>query len=302
MTDNLLLAIGECMVEMAPTGDGTYRRSFAGDTFNTAWYARRIFPADWRVGYCSAVGADKASDAMLAFMEDAGVETRAVRRDPDRTVGLYMIDLEDGERSFSYWRSASAARRLAADPDWLRGAVEGARALHFSGITMAILPEEDRGAFLHVMREARAAGATTVFDTNQRPRLWPDAARMCAALTAAAECATIVLPSFDEEQASFGDADPAATIARYRDGGAEVVIVKNAAETMTAWSAGEGTVTLEPPRIERMIDSTAAGDSFDAGALSALLTGQGLEAAMRTGSELAARVVQGRGALVEVTD
>ncbi len=301
MSNPLLLTVGECMIEMAPTGDGTYRRGFAGDTFNTAWYARRMMPADWRVGYCSCVGADQASGAMIEFMTGAGIETDAIRRLPDRTVGLYMIDLHEGERSFSYWRGASAARMLAEDPDWLARTLAGATAVHFSGISLAVLPPDHRPVFLDALRKARAAGVTTVFDTNQRPRLWPDLATMRAALSEAAGCASVILPSFDEEEATFGDIDPAATLARYRNAGADTVIVKNGADQMTAWSADEGPATRMPPVIGDMLDSTAAGDSFDAGALSALLTGQGLDEAMRRGAELAAKVVQGRGALVDVT-
>jgi 2-dehydro-3-deoxygluconokinase len=36
MSSGRILCIGECMVELAPTGDGTYRQGFAGDTFNMA--------------------------------------------------------------------------------------------------------------------------------------------------------------------------------------------------------------------------------------------------------------------------
>ncbi|MEC8581608.1 MAG: PfkB family carbohydrate kinase, partial [Pseudomonadota bacterium] len=103
-----VLAIGECMVEMAPTGDGHYAMGFAGDTFNTAWYLRKLAGDDLNVSYFSAVGDDAASAQMTAFMQDAGV-TPELRVIPGASVGLYMISLKDGERSFSYWRSASAA-------------------------------------------------------------------------------------------------------------------------------------------------------------------------------------------------
>ena len=36
------LSIGECMIEMALQEDGRYAMGYAGDTFNTAWYARRV--------------------------------------------------------------------------------------------------------------------------------------------------------------------------------------------------------------------------------------------------------------------
>ena len=87
-----VLALGECMVELAPAGDGGFRQGFAGDTFNSAWYLRRLLPDDWSVAYGTCVGTDAVSDRMLAFMADAGVDASGIRREPDRTVGLYMIE------------------------------------------------------------------------------------------------------------------------------------------------------------------------------------------------------------------
>ena len=111
-----IVCIGECMVEMAPDPEGRYVMGFAGDTFNTAWYLRRALPAGWQVDYATAIGDDATSDQMLAFFRAEGIGTSHVQRLPGAGVGLYLITLAGAERSFSYWRSASAARRLAADP------------------------------------------------------------------------------------------------------------------------------------------------------------------------------------------
>ena len=63
------LSVGECMVEMSPADGGAYRMGFAGDTFNTAWYARRLLGDEWTVGYASCVGTDAISDRMVAAMQ-----------------------------------------------------------------------------------------------------------------------------------------------------------------------------------------------------------------------------------------
>ena len=296
-----LVSVGECMVELSPAdAPGLFRMGYAGDSFNTAWYARRLLPADWRVGYASCVGRDAASDAMLAFMEAAGIDTEAVSRVEDRTVGLYLIALEDGERSFSYWRGQSAARRLADDPARLDRALQGAGVAFFSGITLAILPPEGRERLCAALRRAREGGTLVAFDTNMRPRLWSGADEMRAGLVAGAAVADLVLPSFDEEEAAFGDASPEETIARYREGGASLVAVKNGARPLHAWSAAEGGLRLDPVPVAEVVDSTAAGDSFDAGLLAALVQGVSLEEAARRAMALAAQVVRAPGALVSV--
>ncbi|RBO52776.1 sugar kinase [Rhodovulum sp. BSW8] len=296
MPDRSFLAIGECMVELAPATDGLFRMGFAGDTFNCAWYARRLLPADWSVGYATAVGSDAVSDDMLAFMAAEGVETGAIRRIEGRTVGLYMIALKDGERSFSYWRGQAAAKAMADDPDWLDKVFAGRDLLHVSGITLAILAPEARERLCAALARARAAGAGVSFDTNVRPRLWADAAEMRAGLMLGASVADTVLPSFDEEQAAFGDASPEATVARYRAAGATTVVVKNGAAPIRLWAEGtEAEIAPEP--VARVVDSTAAGDSFAAGFLAARATGAAPPEAVRRAAALAGAVIQRRGAL-----
>ncbi|MBP7000516.1 MAG: sugar kinase [Amaricoccus sp.] len=298
MTERIV-CLGECMVEFAPVGEGVYRRGFAGDTFNTAWYLRRLLPAERPVDYVTCVGVDAVSDAMLAFMAAAGVGTAGVARLPDHTVGLYMIDLKDGERSFSYWRSAAAARRLAADPARLAAALDGAALVLLSGITVAIVPEADRPALFAALDAVRKAGGRIAFDPNIRPRLWPDPAAMRAALDRAAAGADILLPSFEDEATHFGDADPDATLARFRAAGATTVVVKNGPGEVVAWDAAEGRITFRPAPVEAR-DTTAAGDSFNAGLLAARLGGSPLAAAVEAGARLAGHVCRHPGALVAV--
>ncbi|TCP43297.1 sugar kinase [Rhodovulum marinum] len=293
-----VLALGECMVELAPTGGGLYRRGFAGDTFNTAWYARRLLPADWSVAYASCVGTDAVSREMVDFMAAEGIDTAPIRRLPDRTVGLYMIALAGGERSFSYWRGQSAARALADDPDWLDAALSGRNFIHFSGISLAILRPDSRERLCDALACARAAGARVVFDTNLRPRLWEDEDAMRAGLTLGASVADIVLPSFDEETALFGDADPAATIARYGGLGAGLVAVKQGAGPVVLWQAGGGATTLTPAPVPRVVDTTAAGDSFAAGLIAGLAQAQSPREAAAAAMALAGRVIRAPGALV----
>ncbi|WP_116599414.1 sugar kinase [Primorskyibacter marinus] len=294
------LTLGECMVELAPAGDQLYHQGFAGDTFNTAYYARRLLPQDWTVGYCSAVGQDAVSDDMLDLMRGHGIDISGVRKVADRTLGLYMIQLINGERSFSYWRGQSAAKLLADDPDWLETQLDGASMAQFSGITLAILSPEGREAFCAALARARANGTHVAFDTNLRPRLWEDEATMRAGLRMGAEVSDTVLPSFDEEEGLFGDATPADTIARYRDCGASTIAVKDGAGTLTIWDKTEGTQEFQPVKIDPVIDTTAAGDSFGAGFLAGLAMERGIAASAHLAMAVAAQVVQARGALVDL--
>lgn len=288
-----LLCIGECMIEMAPDGTGHYAMGFAGDTFNTAWYAAKL---GLNVGYLSAVGDDEPSARMTRFMADAGVTPHLTVRH-GRTVGLYMISLNNGERSFAYWRDTAAARTLADDLDCLPDLGKGDVAF-FSGITLAILTDDARARLLSVLDAARAKGITVAFDPNLRPRLWPDDATMCAAITAGGAVADIVLPSFEDEASFFGDTTPEDTAQRY--GNAGLVVVKNGADPVVI-RMRDKISTVVPETVATIVDTTAAGDSFNAGFLNALLGGASPEDAAARACALSAKVITARGALVELS-
>lgn len=177
-----VLAIGECMAEMAPTeSEGEFRLGFAGDTFNTAWYLAQCAP-DTQVSYLTAGGDDGISQKMTALMRDSGIDDKFVQVSPDKTVGLYLISLDNGERSFSYWRGQSAAKTLADDPAVLDDAMAQSDLIYFSGITLAILAPDARANLLAALRKARAAGKTIAFDPNLRPKLWSSKATMTQAI------------------------------------------------------------------------------------------------------------------------
>ena len=301
MSAGRVVAIGECMVELAPAGDGLLRMGYAGDTLNTAWYARAALPDAWRVAYHTVVGTDELSRGMVAFIAANGIGTATIGRHPTRRCGLYAITLDAGERSFTYWRGESAARALAQDRGTLTAAVQGASLVYLTGITLAILPPEGRRTLLGVLAEARAAGARVAFDPNIRPALWESGEALRAAVSRAAAGADIVLPGFDDEHAAFGDADPAATAARYRALGAEEVVVKT----------GGGPIRLETPagactvadlRRVAACDTTGAGDSFNGAYLAARLCGADPVAAVHRAHVLASQVICHTGALMPMLD
>ncbi|MCB1429824.1 MAG: sugar kinase, partial [Nitratireductor sp.] len=132
------------MIEMAPVGQGLYRRGFAGDTFNTVWHMAQALGDQARIGYITRVGTDKTSDRFVMQLANDGLETTGITRDPQRGMGIYLIELDGVERSFQYWRSASAARLLAEDLDLLNAALGKADLIHLSGITLAIISEKGR--------------------------------------------------------------------------------------------------------------------------------------------------------------
>lgn len=290
------LAIGEAMIEMSAGTEGQWRMGFAGDTLNTAWYARALLGPSWRVGYLTRLGADRYSNAMRAFIADSGIDTRHIGTVEDRRPGLYFIHQQDGDRHFTYWRDMAAARLLAEDRATLDAALSTAGMIYFSGITLAILTEAHRATLLSALEAARARGTTIVFDPNIRPRLWPGPAEMRDALTKAAGICDIILPTFGDEQSLFGDVDPASTAHRYADLGVAEIVVKNGQEPALAKWPG-GAVEVPARAVPAVVDATGAGDSFNAGYLAARLEGRDHVGALTAAHRIAAICLGHHGAL-----
>ncbi len=295
-----IACIGEAMIELSlGSGEGGARVGYAGDTLNMAIYLRRLLPAGYEVEYVSVVGMDALSERMLAFMRAEGVGTEYIRRHPDRVPGLYAITTDAaGERSFTYWRNASAARTLFEDDGGETfAALAGFDIVYYSAITLAILGPDQRQDFFTFIDRYRAAGGKVAFDSNYRPRLWEDAATARRVVEAAWRKCDVAFPSVDDEMALFGDADTEAVLARLEGWGVPYGALKR---------GGQGPLPIhvalaESPEyrlVKQVVDTTAAGDSFVGGFLSQYAQGADIGAALLAGHECAARVITFPGAIV----
>ena len=187
----------------------------------------------------------------------------------------------------------------AIDRATIDAALSTAEVIFFSGITLAILSPEDRTTLLDAASEARRGGATVVFDPNLRPRLWESAEVMREAIMAAARVSDILLPSFDDDAAAFGELTTDETARRYADAGVRLVVVKNASGEMLALENGKIT-RYAPTPVAEIVDSTAAGDSFNAAFLARYFETGDVIKALAAGATLAAKVIGQRGALIDI--
>lgn len=293
--------IGEVIIELIAGAQGSAALGIAGDTYNTAVYlVRALAGTGTAVDYVTVLGQDRFSDRILAHMAEHGVGTGAAARHPTRIPGLYAIDTDEGgERSFTYWRSEAAARTLFGDDGREAGEVVANYGLVvLSGISIAILPQSTRTALHAALDAYRARGGLVAFDSNYRPRLWGDvglARRETMAMWARTD---IALPSLDDEMALFGDTGEAAVVARLRGAGVGNGALKRGDGGPI--DLGPGGAAPAVAKAARVVDTTAAGDSFNAGYLAALLKGGDPVAAMLAGHDLAIRVIGRRGAIVDL--
>lgn len=292
-------SIGECMIELSPRPGGQFALGFGGDTLNTAVYMARL---GIKVDYLTALGDDAFSDQMLAAWQAEGVGTAQVRRLAGRVPGLYLIQTDSaGERRFSYWRDRAPARELfqLPDTDALLAAIESAYDLvYLSGISLSLYGDDGRARLTQALDTLRARGGRVAFDSNYRPRNWPDVATARDTMADLLRRSDIALVSADDERALWGDADPAATAKRLQALGPAEIVVKSAGDAAVLLVKGARAVSVAPERDVKPVDSTAAGDSFNAAYLAARLADAPPLDAARAGHRLAAAVIQHPGAVI----
>lgn len=295
-----IAALGECMLELQGPAFGNLRQTFGGDTLNTAVYLARCGSADLRVHYATALGDDSLSAGMLERWQAEGVLTGLVQRLPGRVPGLYLIELDEGgERRFHYWRGQAAARAyFDAATTALEDQADALDALYLSGISLAILPDAGRERVLALMTRMRAAGKVVAFDNNYRPRLWESVADARHWYGRAFAAASIALITADDHQALHGLPDLASAVSAAQALPVDEIAIKRGAMPAIVGGAGEAWQEVAAETVPRVVDTTAAGDSFAAGYLSRRLRGAAAAEAAAFGNRLAARVIQYPGALI----
>lgn len=303
MPTRKIAVIGECMIELSQKGTEV-NRGFGGDTLNTSVYiARQVAADNLQVHYVTALGEDNFSQQMLDAWHQENVHTSLTQRLEHRLPGLYYIETDaTGERTFYYWRNEAAARFWLESEQAEAICAELAQFdyLYLSGISLAILNPASREKLMALLHKARAHGCKVIFDNNYRPRLWASKEETQQVYTQMLGCTDIAFLTLDDEDLLWGEKPVEEVIHRTQAAGVREVVIKRGADSCLV--AIQGQSTLEVPAVklpkEKVVDTTAAGDSFSAGYLAVRLTGGSAEEAAKRGHLTASTVIQYRGAII----
>jgi len=299
-----ILCAGECMVELRQATTLEQKETqcastFSGDVINFAVYLKRLC-TDSSVHFLSATGNDALSDKMRKFLSGEDINAELVARSQDKTVGLYMIDTDDvGERTFTYWRSDSAARQMfaLADKAVLAKAVDKVDYFYFSGITLAILEQSGREQLFDLVEQCRRKGKIIIFNPNYRAGLWQSREQALTQFARSYQLCNTLLCSREDEQSLWGASSAGITLERLANYTIDEIILTNGPNEVSGCDHGRR-FQVQPVKADRVVDTTSAGDAFSAGYIAARHAGYSAEESVMKASSLASLVLGLPGAII----
>ncbi|MCA1327106.1 sugar kinase [Herbaspirillum sp. alder98] len=286
-----ILAFGEAMVEFNQSIQQrrNYLEGFGGDTSNFCIAAAR---QGAETAYISAVGDDHFGRNLLALWQAEQVGIQHIEVAAGVATGIYFVTHDDAGHHFHYLRSGSAASRYSAGQLPL-AAIEQARVLHLSGISLAI-SESACDSGLAAMAHARRHGVLTSLDTNLRLRLWP-LERAREKMIEAFKLCDICLPSWEDVSLLTGLDERDAIVDQLLSYGVKLVAFKLGHEGCYVATADERRMVAPHP--VQALDATGAGDCFGGAFIAELVAGRDPFSAARYANVAAALSTTGYGAV-----
>lgn len=290
--------IGECMIQLQGELFGALTQDWGGDTYNTAVYLRRLLPEQFEVHYITGLGDDALSLALQEAWLSQGLKLDSMRTIEDKRPGLYQITTDaSGERSFHYWRNDAAAKYAfdQTTAESLAAELNAFDMVYLSGISLAILTEQGRSVLLDALDVYAKANGKVMFDNNYRPALWSDKDTCQAVYRRILAISHTALITEDDDELLWGRGSSDAIFAAYDC--PEVVIKRGSEDCLLRVEGRYSSVPTEP--VKKVVDTTAAGDSFGAGYLFGRLMSVEPTTAASYGHELAGSVIQHSGAIID---
>ena len=297
-----VVGIGEVLIDFVGAEPGSYvdvpafQKCFGGAPMNTMVGVARL---GCRAGAITAVGDDPFGKFLIRELERNGVDASQVKvkRGMRTTITFVANEPETGERSFIFyrrpWISGTADSSLTiedVDLDY----VADSRILHVSGFALSQNPS--RRTILKVVEHARSSGVQVSFDPTLRLDVWNSERTIRRVYAKILRMSNIATFSLEEAEFVLGTRDPEVAARRAFRYGVEIVGIKMGAEGALLQRRTGEKLTLPAFKVNA-IDTTGAGDGWNAGLLTGLIHGWDLDTCLLVANAVGALVVTRHGAI-----
>jgi sugar/nucleoside kinase (ribokinase family) len=297
-----IVGIGEILVDFVSTEPVSYiealtfKKCFGGAPMNTLVGVARLGST---AGAITVVGDDPFGQFLLSELKNNGVDVSCVRvkKNVRTTLAFVANEPETGERTFIFYRTpwvrgTSVDALSPKDVDY--GYISSSKILHFSGFALSGNPS--RMAVLSAIIHARKEGVKVSFDPTLRLDVWRSEKaikRMYGKLLRLSDIATF---SREESEFIFGTQNPDEAAEKALKYGIEVVGIK-LGEKGSLVKTRNGRRIYMPAFKVKAVDTTGAGDGWNAGLLVGLLKGWDLDKCVTVANAVGALVVTKHGAI-----
>ena len=291
-------SIGEAMIEISNIKNSLYNQSFAGDTLNFCNYLDK---KKLNAFFLSAIGKSEINQSLLDFVKSKNISTKYIKQINQFEVGLYLIKNKDnGEKQFFYWRDESAAKQYFNNIDFLNlyKELKNFDYIYFSGITLSIIHISKLNNFIKLLKLLKSKKIKIVFDFNIRPSRW-NKKNLNIFLDSVLKYVDICFLS-GEDMNYWKNKNNIKSyeqiVRKYKL--KHSIFRKNAKFTYVFLNKTR--YVFKNKLLKKVVDTSGAGDGFNAAYLSNFIVNNDPVLALKAGSSLGSKIVMKKGAIVDV--
>ena len=291
-------SIGEAMIEISNIKNSFYNQSFAGDTLNFCNYLDK---KKLNAFFLSAIGKSGINQSLLNFVKSKKISTKYIKQINQFELGLYLIKNKDnGEKQFFYWRDESAAKQYFNNIDFLNlyKELKNFDYIYFSGITLSIIHISKLNNFIKLLKLLKSKKIKIVFDFNIRPSRW-NKKNLNIFLDSVLKFVDICFLS-GEDMNYWKNKNNIKSyeqiVRKYKL--KHSIFRKNAKFTYVFLNKTR--YVFKNKLLKTVVDTSGAGDGFNAAYLSNFIVNNDPVLALKAGSSLGSKIVMKKGAIVDV--
>lgn len=302
MSSPEVIGIGEVLIDFIATEPvsyteaSTFKKFFGGAPMNTLVGVVRLGST---AGAITVIGDDPFGQFLLRELKNNGVDVSRVKvkKNVRTTLAFVANEPETGERTFIFYRSpwvrgTSVDSLTPEDIDY--NYISSAKFLHVSGFALSQNPT--RRAVFAAITHAKKKGVKVSFDPTLRLDVWRSEGTIRIIYNKVLKASDIATFSREEAEFVLGTKDPEKAADKALKYGVEVVGIK-LGEKGSLVKTKDGRCVFEPAFRVKAVDTTGAGDGWNAGLLIGLLKGWDLEKCVKVANAVGALVVTKHGAI-----
>ena len=294
-----ICAIGECMLELANVKKKIlYSQSIAGDTLNFSTYLdKKIFDTF----YLSAVGTSEISNRTFNFLKKQKINTNLVSQINSHEIGLYLIENSNlGEKKFYYWRDNSAAKFFFNNQDITKyiKQLQKFQYIYFTGITLSLFESKNFDNFICLLQLLKKKQVKIIFDLNIRIKRWYKK-KLISYFSKTLPLIDILFASGEDLNFLKGKNTLKTFRSIIQKYDIKHGVYRNNSKFNYSFYNNER-YTIKNKIINRVVDTSGAGDGYNAAYLSNFIKFNNVQKALRAASEIGAKIVMKKGAIVDV--